>query len=208
MRGARRAMPVPGVHPNVVRQPAPRLTDVSIWAFEATVDELNAMSSGSLIATLGIEVTEITATSLKGRMPVDARTTQPAGVLHGGASVALAETLASWAGYLASTAPASTWSVRRSTRTTSGRFRRVRGCSPRSLRQPSADGRTCGRSASPPKRGSSSASRGAHSRSSRWKAPTRRRIAAAPDERSAGVVTQRRRAPASPTSPARASRRT
>ena len=74
---------------------------MTIWAFDATVDELNAMSSGSLIATLGIEVTEITETSLRGRMPVDARTTQPAGVLHGGASVALAETLASWAGYLA-----------------------------------------------------------------------------------------------------------
>ena len=83
------------------RQRVHILADVSIWAFEATVDELNAMSSGSLIATLGIEVTEITAASLKGRMPVDARTTQPAGVLHGGASVALAETLASWAGYLA-----------------------------------------------------------------------------------------------------------
>lgn len=74
---------------------------MSIWAFEATADELNAMSGGSLVATLGIEVTEITENSVRGRMPVDARTTQPAGVLHGGASVALAETLASWAGYLA-----------------------------------------------------------------------------------------------------------
>jgi len=74
---------------------------VAIWASDVTVDELNSMSGGSLIATLGIEVTQLTDTSLKGRMPVDARTTQPAGVLHGGASVALAETLASWAGYLA-----------------------------------------------------------------------------------------------------------
>ncbi len=74
---------------------------MTIWAFDATADELNAMSSGSLVATLGIEVTEITERSLRGRMPVDSRTTQPAGVLHGGASVALAETLASWAGYLA-----------------------------------------------------------------------------------------------------------
>ena len=38
---------------------------------------------------------------LVGRMPVDHRTVQAAGVLHGGASIALAETLASWAGYLA-----------------------------------------------------------------------------------------------------------
>ena len=74
---------------------------MSIWAFEATIDEINAMGGGSMIAQLGIEVTELTDTSLKGRMPVDSRTTQPAGVLHGGASVALAETLASWAGYLA-----------------------------------------------------------------------------------------------------------
>ena len=74
---------------------------MSIWAVDATVEELNSMASGSMLATLGIEVTEITDSSLKGRMPVDARTTQPAGVLHGGASVALAETLASWAGYLA-----------------------------------------------------------------------------------------------------------
>lgn len=59
------------------------------------------MAGGSMIATLGIEVTERTDSSLKARMPVDARTVQPAGVLHGGASVALAETLASWAGQLA-----------------------------------------------------------------------------------------------------------
>ena len=74
---------------------------MSIWAFDATLEELNSMASGSLIATLGIEIIELGESSLKARMPVDARTTQPAGVLHGGASVALAETLASWAGYLA-----------------------------------------------------------------------------------------------------------
>src|SRR5690606_13860531 len=50
---------------------------------------------------LGIEVVELRDDALVGRMPVDERTVQPAGVLHGGASVALAETLASWAGYLA-----------------------------------------------------------------------------------------------------------
>jgi 1,4-dihydroxy-2-naphthoyl-CoA hydrolase len=59
------------------------------------------MSRGSLIETLGIEVAEIAPDSLHGRMPVDARTTQPAGVLHGGASVAFAETLTSIAGFLA-----------------------------------------------------------------------------------------------------------
>ncbi|KRB37321.1 hypothetical protein ASD93_11885 [Microbacterium sp. Root180] len=59
------------------------------------------MASGTLIENLGIEIVELRDDALVGRMPVDARTVQPAGVLHGGASVALAETLASWAGYLA-----------------------------------------------------------------------------------------------------------
>ena len=54
--------------------------------------------SGTLIQTLGIEFLEAGDDWLKGRMPVDERTQQPFGVLHGGASVALAETLASWAG--------------------------------------------------------------------------------------------------------------
>ena len=75
---------------------------MSIWVGEdATVETLNSMSGGTMIATLGIEVTELGDDYLRGRMPVDGRTVQPAGVLHGGASVALAETLASWAGYLA-----------------------------------------------------------------------------------------------------------
>ena len=52
----------------------------------------------TLIGQLGIEFLEAGDDWLKGRMPVDERTHQPFGVLHGGASVALAETLASWAG--------------------------------------------------------------------------------------------------------------
>ena len=52
----------------------------------------------SLIGHLGIEFLDAGDDWLKGRMPVDQRTHQPYGVLHGGASVALAETLASWAG--------------------------------------------------------------------------------------------------------------
>jgi uncharacterized protein (TIGR00369 family) len=59
------------------------------------------MTSGTLIESLGIEIVELREDALVARMPVDHRTVQPAGVLHGGASVALAETLASWAGYLA-----------------------------------------------------------------------------------------------------------
>lgn len=50
-----------------------------------------------MIGHLDIELVAAGDDWLEGRMPVDARTVQPAGVLHGGASVALAETLASWA---------------------------------------------------------------------------------------------------------------
>jgi uncharacterized protein (TIGR00369 family) len=61
-----------------------------------TLDELN-VSSGTLISHLGIRFTEIGADFLRGTMPVDGRTAQPYGLLHGGASVALAETLGSMA---------------------------------------------------------------------------------------------------------------
>jgi 1,4-dihydroxy-2-naphthoyl-CoA hydrolase len=58
----------------------------------------------TLLASLGMEFTEVGENWLKGRMPVDGRTHQPFGLLHGGASVALAETLASWAGTCAAPA--------------------------------------------------------------------------------------------------------
>lgn len=74
---------------------------MSIWFGDVAGIDLDAMAESTLIETLGIEIVEVRDDGLVGRMPVDHRTTQPAGVLHGGASVALAETLASWAGYLA-----------------------------------------------------------------------------------------------------------
>ncbi|SDB81580.1 uncharacterized domain 1-containing protein [Raineyella antarctica] len=61
------------------------------------VAEINERSRGSAVEHLGIEITEATEDSLRGRMVVDQRTVQPAGVVHGGASVLFAETLASWA---------------------------------------------------------------------------------------------------------------
>lgn len=61
---------------------------------------LNARSRGSAVETLGIELTELGDDYLRGRMPVDHRTLQPFGILHGGASVLLAETLGSIAGNL------------------------------------------------------------------------------------------------------------
>ncbi len=64
------------------------------------IDALNARARGSLVEHLGIVVTEAGQDWLRGTMPVDARTRQPYGLLHGGASVALAETLGSMAGGL------------------------------------------------------------------------------------------------------------
>ena len=69
---------------------------MSIWFGEPSLEWANSRGDDTLLRTLGIEMTELTEDSLKGRMPVDERTRQPGGVLHGGASVALAETLASW----------------------------------------------------------------------------------------------------------------
>lgn len=73
----------------------------SVWFGDIAPIDFDAMAEQTLIRNLGIEIVEIRDDALVGRMPVDHRTVQPAGVLHGGASVALAETLASWAGFLA-----------------------------------------------------------------------------------------------------------
>ncbi|WP_369942053.1 hotdog fold thioesterase [Xanthomonas medicagonis] len=64
------------------------------------LDALNAASRDTLIAHLGIVFTEAGPDWLRATMPVDARTLQPYGLLHGGASVVLAETLGSSAGNL------------------------------------------------------------------------------------------------------------
>lgn len=73
---------------------------MAIWFDGAfPFDQLAKLPPDTLVAALGIELTEAGDDWLKGRMPVDRRTRQYAGVLHGGASVAFAETLASAAGY-------------------------------------------------------------------------------------------------------------
>lgn len=64
------------------------------------LDELNQQGAGTLAESLGIRITELGEDFLRGTMPCDARTRQPFGLLHGGASVALAETLGSLAGNL------------------------------------------------------------------------------------------------------------
>lgn len=65
-----------------------------------TLEDLNAMSKDTAMIPLGIRFTEIGPDYVRGTMPVDARTKQPYGLLHGGASVLLAETLGSTAGGL------------------------------------------------------------------------------------------------------------
>ncbi|HXB19230.1 MAG TPA: hotdog fold thioesterase [Steroidobacteraceae bacterium] len=73
---------------------------MSIWRTTATPAELNERGSRTLPGYLGIRVTEIGADFLRATMPVNEHTHQPFGVLHGGASVALAETVGSLAAML------------------------------------------------------------------------------------------------------------
>lgn len=65
-----------------------------------SIAELNAMNRNTATELLGIEIIEVGPDYLRARMPVDHRTKQPAGILHGGASVALAETLGSMSAFL------------------------------------------------------------------------------------------------------------
>lgn len=68
---------------------------MSIWKSPITLNQLREGSKDTLMEHLGIEYLEIGDDYLKARMPVDSRTRQTAGILHGGASAALAETLGS-----------------------------------------------------------------------------------------------------------------
>jgi 1,4-dihydroxy-2-naphthoyl-CoA hydrolase len=71
---------------------------MSIWFRQFTVDELREFQHDTMGTHLGIEITDIGPDYLEARMPVDGRTMQPDRILHGGASVALAETLGSVGG--------------------------------------------------------------------------------------------------------------
>jgi 1,4-dihydroxy-2-naphthoyl-CoA hydrolase len=70
-----------------------------------TLESLNAMGRNTLIEHLGIEIMAVSDKRIEARMPVDHRTHQPYGLLHGGASVALAETLGSIAAHCTVTDP-------------------------------------------------------------------------------------------------------
>ena len=68
---------------------------MTMWKRSQSLEELNSGRAGTLLEHLGIQFTEIGTDFIRGTMPVDGRTRQPYGLLHGGASVALAETLGS-----------------------------------------------------------------------------------------------------------------
>lgn len=68
-----------------------------IWREGVTLEYLRSRLVDTLPVHLGMEITELGEDYLTGTMPVDSRTCQPMRILHGGASVALAESLGSWA---------------------------------------------------------------------------------------------------------------
>jgi 1,4-dihydroxy-2-naphthoyl-CoA hydrolase len=68
---------------------------MTIWTTPVTVEEINHRCRNTLCDHLGIEFIEIGDHHMTARMPVDRRTNQPMGIVHGGATAALAETVAS-----------------------------------------------------------------------------------------------------------------
>lgn len=73
---------------------------MSIWFADYKLETLQAMRAANMGEHIGLEMLEVGADFLKGRMPVDHRTTQPFGILHGGASCVLSETLGSVAAWM------------------------------------------------------------------------------------------------------------
>jgi 1,4-dihydroxy-2-naphthoyl-CoA hydrolase len=73
---------------------------MAIWQREATLEQLNLRSKETMVDHIGIRFTALAEDYIEAVMPADRRTRQPFGLLHGGASVVLAETLGSMAGYL------------------------------------------------------------------------------------------------------------
>ena len=66
-----------------------------IWKKPVSLEELTAIHKDTAVAHLGMEFLEVGDDFIRGRVPVDSRTRQPYGLLHGGVSVVLAETLGS-----------------------------------------------------------------------------------------------------------------
>lgn len=72
----------------------------AIWFKDYKIDYLEGLRNANMGEHIGIKFLEVGSDFIKGRMPVDKRTTQPFGILHGGASCVLAETLGSVAGWM------------------------------------------------------------------------------------------------------------
>ncbi len=70
---------------------------MKIWLVDMNLNTLNEFGKNTMLEHLGIEFIEFGENYLKARMPVDHRTIQPAGIMHGGASTVLAETIGSMA---------------------------------------------------------------------------------------------------------------
>ncbi len=73
---------------------------MTIWRTQTSLEQIREFSRETLAETIGIRITEIGPDFLRATMPVDSKVHQPMGVLHGGASVALAETVGSVAATL------------------------------------------------------------------------------------------------------------
>jgi len=76
-----------------------------IWKVKPNIEVLQSINKNTLVDHLGIEFTEVGDDYIIAKMPVDHRTKQPMGLLHGGASAALAETLGSIAAFAISEDP-------------------------------------------------------------------------------------------------------
>ena len=72
---------------------------MSLWHHTPSLEQINRSHENTAVSQMGIEFTDVGDDYLVARMPVDARTRQPAGLLHGGATMLLAETLASCAAW-------------------------------------------------------------------------------------------------------------
>lgn len=72
----------------------------NIWKHKLTPKDINNWGTNTLTSHLGIEVIEVGHDFIKAKMPVDNKTKQPMGLLHGGASAALSETMGSIASTL------------------------------------------------------------------------------------------------------------
>ena len=72
----------------------------NIWFKDYTIDFLEGLRNANMAEHIGFEFVEVGQDYIKGRIPVDHRTTQPFGILHGGASCVLSETLGSVAAWM------------------------------------------------------------------------------------------------------------